>query len=267
MATSAARAARSKSRRETIAELVKPVPWIGPILAWLIINIGIGAAILTIVLLIVFPLTYPLLMAYMLHLLPEKARMAYAEMVLESFQGVMEKDIDETVGRIIRDNNTRLDFVQQFSLAWQPGVSRSPPYSFPLMTGQEFDLEFSSVTVPNSVPCKGDKAVRAEEAVRNKKLFTIWALGKDRLSTSVSERQRVPFGEKFWQTATSEIDLLNGDHGGGIATARVEIDQSLAKEINQCFQLTSTLDVVVRKTIKASKRTNIASNSISGPNP
>lgn len=244
--------AQPKAGLADVSDVLKPIPVVGPLLALVAKHLGLSAAVTLILVLLVLPLLYPIIMSGLLKAMPDQLRNTYATFVVDALQlqDVLDARVDGAIERIVKDNNERLDFVQQFQQNWQTGFYRSPAYTFPLSQGQHFEIGFSARTVPNKPPCKADQAEKADKAINDDHLFTIRALGVDRFSVDANGSEPRAFGDMFWSKATSELDSLQANKG---KTVQVVINQALAKQVFPCYGINSTMEVVVRKTIKAGK--------------
>ena len=234
------------------SDALKSIPVIGPLLALLAKHFGIGVTVALAIVLLILPILYPLIMSLLLKSIPESWRQPYAKYVIDAFavEEVIDTKVDKAVEKVVTDNNERLDFVQQFQQVWAPNVYRSPAYALPLAAGQHFEIAFSAKAVAIRPACKGEPAERADRAINDERLFTIRALGIDRFSVDANNSEPKVFGDKFWANATVELDAIDANKG---KTIQVFLNQELAKEVFTCYALTSTMEVLVRKTIRVTK--------------
>src|SRR5438552_3006991 len=124
---------------------LEKIPYVGPILAYLVRHRYFAIVGIIVVLFLVVPLSTPILSALYLNALPEAVRLSYTSIITDAYS--VDKSIEAKLEDMIAQNNTRLDFVQQFTKVWSnPTDLKSQYFYFPLIKGQEFAIDFRSET-------------------------------------------------------------------------------------------------------------------------
>lgn len=251
-AASAAKLSGSQSQddAERAQQALKKVPYIGAPLAFVAKHAGLSSAAVVAFFLVIAPLVYPLLFSFYISVLPEKLRGAYVNVVLDSFSvdDLIEKSVRETATRFIAENNERIDFVQQFQQSWtRNGADKSPAYRFPLSDNQEFRVTLKPTQLVPVQACQNGspKAIAANKALNNEKLFSIRIFGKE-LSNSGGNTDSMGIfvaDDKFWKQRGG----LPANQREGVV--QVVLDQSIASSAWECWTINTDLTIIVHKTL------------------
>jgi len=249
----------SESQKE-IAGAVEKLPWIGPLLSFIIRRGWWGLALMAVFFLVLLPFVTPLLGALYIRALPNKVRDAYAEVVTSAYS--VDDRIEKRMAAIVAQNNANLDFVQQYHNEWtDPNQIHFAPYTFPLKMGQDFDVEFS-VEPPkaNQLACSasGPEALGADQALNDEHLFQVLVNdGVEQFSMSaMDERSNLEYRKAYWNKAAqqpSSRERLASDTGSvqiRFKTARDTSGGSLAERALRCYRLATNLRVIVYKTLQ-----------------
>jgi hypothetical protein len=243
-----------------LAKAIEKVPYVGSILGWLILHGYIGSVVLLLVVFVVIPLATPLLSALYIGLLPEKLRVAYATTVTDAYS--VDTMIQQNMDDMLLQNNSRLDFVQQFTKHWSsPTDLRSQFFRFPLIEGQKFAVDFEAYTLAKAQErgCKnGEERTRlADAAANSENLFQVKVLGAELFTDSITTEQDHPhawvFTDQFWANPKVHAALTQSE-----GYAQVVIDRVQGAALLACYDVTADLRIVVYKTISSKKAANAA---------
>ena len=242
--------ALSSDESEQAQQTLKKIPYVGGTLAFIARHAGISGAIAFAFFLIVAPFLYPLLFSLYISFLPGKLKGIYVNAVLESFSvdDLVEKSVRETAARFIIENNERIDFVQQFQQIWtRNGADKSPAYRFPLSDNQEFRVTLKPTQLVPVHTCQNGspKAIAANKALNNEKLFSIRIFGKELSNSGGNTDVMGTFvaDDKFWKQRGS----LPANQREGVV--QVVLDQSVASSAWECWTINTDLTIVVHKTL------------------
>ncbi len=243
-------------KKSEIAKALGKIPKIGQYLELLIDKLGIKAVLYAIAFFGVGPLAYPLLLGIYLKLIPNSWSQPYSRHVIESISvdDFFADEIEKAASALVADNNDRIDFTQLFQQTWtKNGDDRSPIYSFPIQVGQQFNINFEAKRVPLTKPCKnGSKESDDANRALREKIFQVYVLRneKERISANAyPPAESFEMGADVWEMDKQAAAIVSQNKK---ATVWVILNDKAFAAL-ECWNLSSSLQVTVRKSLKEIK--------------
>lgn len=246
-----------KDSQHALADALKGIPWVGPILAFVALRGWLGLLIVLFLILVVLPFITPLLGAVYMKALPERMRSIYADFVTSAFS--IDEVIQAQIRQIVEANNTNLDFVQNFSTRWfankeQNGEALPRRYVFPLRANQEFRLQFEvESTRPGSKPCAAGShdATFAQAALNDPQLFRLSIGTRTHLVGTNGFEER--FATNYWSEQKDNVDSGIGRVEVGLNSSPIQENplDTLGSRALKCWVIGTNLRVIVYKSLSS----------------